>query len=103
MPEKYIGFLIHEIGENIYAFAKHKYGCRVVGKLIEFCKGEEVDTIVDEIMPNVSELTFDASGNYVSQSILMHGKTKHKKALIAELRKDLLKCSTDMYASNVIE
>lgn len=54
-------------------------------------------------MPNINELTFDASGNYVTQSIIMHGKTVHKRQLIAMFKKDLLKFSTQKYSSNVIE
>jgi len=71
--------------------------------LIEFCKNEEVDQIVEEILPNANEFAVDASGNYVCQSILMHGKTKHKKSLISMFKADLLKYSTNVYASNVIE
>lgn len=103
VSEKNLAFIIEELSENIYAFCKHKYGCRVIGKLIEFWKSEEVDRIVDEILPNINELTFDASGNYVSQSILMHGKTAHKKEIIFLFKKDLIKYSTEKYASNVIE
>lgn len=103
VPEKHLDFIIEEITENVYAFCKHKYGCRVVGKLIEFCKSEEVDKIVEEVLPYVNELTFDASGNYVAQSIIMHGKTAHKKYIISMFKKDLLKYSTQKYASNVIE
>lgn len=71
--------------------------------MIEFCKLEEVDALVDEILPNIGDLTFDASGNYVSQSIIMHGKTIHKKQVISLLKKDMVKYSTQKYASNVME
>jgi pumilio RNA-binding family len=103
VPEKYLDFIIEEVSENIYSFSKHKYGWRVIGKLIEFWKSEQVDVIVNEILPHISELSADASGNYVCQAILMHGKTVHKRHIISLFKKDLLKYSTNVYASNVIE
>lgn len=105
LPEKHLGFIIEEIDENFYAFCKHKYGCRVIDKLIEFCKSELVDEIIEKqvIDENLQELTTHASGNYVIQSILMHGKTSHKKKVVSFFKNNLLKFATQKYSSNVIE
>lgn len=54
-------------------------------------------------MPHISEFATDASGNYVCQAILMHGKTVHKRQIISLFKKEILKFSTNVYASNVIE
>jgi len=58
--------------------ARHRYGCRVVERLLEHCPPMQVKSLVDSILMDALQLSIHPYGNYVMQHILEHGAHEHK-------------------------
>ncbi|CAK0893103.1 unnamed protein product [Prorocentrum cordatum] len=52
--------------------ARHRYGCRIVERLLERCRPEQVEQIVDCILDDAVTLCMHPYGNYVAQHLLEH-------------------------------
>jgi len=64
---------------------KHKFGCRVVERVLEHC-GEEVTTpVVNVVVDRACEFVTHPYANYVMQHILEHGASDHKRQVTSEL------------------
>jgi len=75
-------FVIDEImsrgpGSAAHA-ARHIFGCRVVERLLEHCKPEQVGPLVEDLLNNGSQLCSDQFGNFVVQHLLEFGSDQHK-------------------------
>ena len=82
----------------------NKYSCHVIQKVVEFCQQcEQMDPILEEILPIIHELTLNPNGNYVIQSILKNGPKQAKNIVYDKILAELLELSTHKYASNVVE
>lgn len=73
-------FVIDEILDNdnngvfgVLDVAKNANGSRVLERLFEFGRAEQVDPIVDSLSPHAAELSIHRYGNYVLQSVFGHG------------------------------
>jgi len=78
MPSDCVAVLIERIlekgGEGIITFAKHKYACRVLERLIENDKpGSRLPEISCVIVRNSLGLWKHKNGNYVSKALLVDG------------------------------
>lgn len=68
-------FVIDELrqrGGGAAQAARHRFGCRVIERLLEHCSGEQVSPMVEDLLADAAELTSHAYGNYVMQHILEH-------------------------------
>eukprot|EP00425_Heterocapsa_triquetra_P002698 CAMPEP_0195056400 /NCGR_PEP_ID=MMETSP0448-20130528/4810_1 /TAXON_ID=66468 /ORGANISM="Heterocapsa triquestra, Strain CCMP 448" /LENGTH=356 /DNA_ID=CAMNT_0040086221 /DNA_START=59 /DNA_END=1132 /DNA_ORIENTATION=- len=67
--------------------ARHKYGCRIVQRLLEFCPPAQVKKLADGLLHDVVALSLHPYGNYVMQHLLAHGtaeQQRHLARLLAE-------------------
>jgi len=58
--------------------ARHRYGCRVVERLLEHCPAAQAKLLIDSILIEPVQLCTHPYGNYVMQHILEHGSPEHK-------------------------
>merc|ERR1719502_2496327 len=73
MPPHAIHFILHELSffsGGWVGVVKHRFGCRVVERLLEHCKSELTMPIVAAVVAEIDELSRHPFANYVIQHIL---------------------------------
>mmetsp|Transcript_92680 Transcript_92680/g.167500 ORF Transcript_92680/g.167500 Transcript_92680/m.167500 type:complete len:440 (+) Transcript_92680:113-1432(+) len=100
-------FISEELLGNGARFARHRFGCRIICRLLEFCSAEEsTHLLVDEMLQvptEALELCRHSFGHHVVQCILEHGLARHKELVVEVLRQDLLGNANHRSASYVVE
>ncbi len=79
----------------------HPYGCRVIQRILEHCKEEQVRVVLDEVHTHIGDMVQDQYGNYVIQHILEHGKPESKSKIVNEIRGKVLALSQHKFARYV--
>merc|ERR1719282_479735 len=83
--------------------ASHKYGCRVVQRLLEHCTSHQLENMLDSILRAVPRLAQDSYGNYVVQHMLEHGRKEDKRRIIIMIQENIVELSQHKCSSNVVE
>jgi len=100
-------FVAEELLGNGARFARHRFGCRILCRLLEHCSKEEgTRQLVDEVLEPADEaldLCRHSFGHHVVQSILEHGDSRHKELIAEVLHSDLLANANHRSASYVVE
>jgi pumilio RNA-binding family len=99
-------FVIDEImkkGERAIAqAARHKYGCRIIQRLLEHCSGEQTSCLVEALLADAVTTSRHPYGNYVMQHLLDCGTNDQRSALIRKLEQHAPVIGADEYACAVI-
>mmetsp|Transcript_9604 Transcript_9604/g.19788 ORF Transcript_9604/g.19788 Transcript_9604/m.19788 type:complete len:430 (-) Transcript_9604:392-1681(-) len=82
--------------------AKHRYGCRIVERLVEHCPPSQVSELVEKLVADAVALSRHPYGNYVMQHLLEHGQASQRRKLIDLLRQNPSVAASDCYARAVI-
>jgi pumilio RNA-binding family len=100
-----IKFIIDDVAANVEQLSKHRYGCRVVQRAIEYCPDEQRDEVLMKILACHRNLIEDQFGNYVIQQALTIGSEEIITAIVESLTEGdvIFKFSKHKYASNVVE
>ncbi|CAJ1373190.1 unnamed protein product [Effrenium voratum] len=112
-PASFI-FIAEELVGNAARFARHRYGCRIICRLLEYLPSEEkyatiVSLVIDELLSSLSEaqdLCRHNFGHHVAQGILEHGGhwlQRHKDYLAEVLQYDLEGNAMHRSASYLLE
>jgi hypothetical protein len=88
--------------------SKHRYGCRVVQRVIEYCVEKQKEAVLEVIIScvqNEKSIVEDQYGNYVIQQTIVCGKEEHQAAILEALIADgaFSRLCKHKYASNVVE
>lgn len=102
IPER-IPIIIETIKPRVVQLVVDNWGCRVIQKLFDQLKIEQLIPLVDEVLGCVADLAINQFGNYVVQNILSTGKPEHINALIDAFSGHFYDFSMHKFASNVIE
>ena len=102
VPEQ-IQFIIEAIRGQVRVLATHPYGCRVIQRILEYCKPHDRAAVLEELHQCASMLIIDQYGNYVTQHIIQHGKREDRAKMIKIISPNLLALSKHKFASNVVE
>ncbi len=89
--------------EDVYTLATHRYGCRVIFRILECCISEQSNPILQRIVQSGPELLRDQFGNYVVQHIIGSGPPLARASLIELMRGSLPELAVHKFASNVVE
>lgn len=104
LPSAQTAFVIEElygVGANV---ARHRYGCRILCRLLEHCASEaDMVTLTDEILAEADDLCRHSFGHHVIQSVLEHSPNPQQKQVVAALCMDLPRHVWNRNASFVIE
>merc|ERR1712187_314998 len=103
MPPDTVTFIIEAVEEQTEKTAVHRYGCRVIQRLLEHCSAIQLKNMVEQILDMVPRLAQHRYGNYVVQHLLEHGRKDDKKRIIDAVRINLVEFSKDRCSSNVVE
>ena len=98
-------FAIDDIVSNVESLSKHRYGCRVVQRAIEFCIQKQKSDVLNAVIACHKNLVHDQYGNYVVQQTLACGDEVHQGAILKTLieNESFPRLSKHKYASNVVE
>ncbi|CAE7236823.1 pum2, partial [Symbiodinium sp. CCMP2456] len=102
-------FIGEELLGNAARFARHRFGCRIICRLLEHCSSQEGTLrLIDEVLEDPAEALDLCRHNFghhvnVVQSILEHGDVRYKELIAEVLRHDLLANASHRSASYVVE
>lgn len=107
MPPTAVRFIAEELKHwpgSWLALAKHRFGCRVVERLLEHCPEEMTRPILEAVAINACALCRHPYGNYVVQHVFEYGSTAQKGAVVSALVcGDIVTLAQHRVASNVVE
>jgi len=100
-------FIIEECLDKAVELAKHRYGCRILGRISEHCLGEDIAMLlIQRVLEDpqvVAGLCCHNFGHHVLQQIIENGSPEHRKIIVNVLCTDLIKMAQSRYASYIIE
>jgi len=100
-------FIAEELLDNGARFARHRFGCRILCRLLEHCTSEgSTQRLISKILEDPSEaleLCRHNFGHHVVQLVLERGHPRHKELVLQVLYKDLATNAAHRRASYVVE
>jgi len=94
--------LVHEGADVVREAARHRYGCRIVEMLLKTCSVEQVCEMVQNLLPDVADLSLRMYGNFVVQRILEHGTDRQRCYINQLLRANVASIASNFYGSAVV-
>mmetsp|Transcript_39189 Transcript_39189/g.124566 ORF Transcript_39189/g.124566 Transcript_39189/m.124566 type:complete len:406 (-) Transcript_39189:616-1833(-) len=82
--------------------ARHRYGCRIIERLVEHCPPSQVSELVEALVSDAVALSRHPYGNYVMQHLLEHGPAAERRRLLKFLEEHASTAGSDCYARAVI-
>jgi len=96
-------FIIDELmAGTITQTARHKYGCRIIQRLMEHCHVSQVQQLVESVLTDIPGLSRHPYGNYVIQNILQHGMEGHRQSILKSVGKDIRFLGSESYGCAVV-
>lgn len=92
-------FIVDELisSDRVPCIAQHKYGCRIIQRLLEYCRADQVDDLVQTLLGEALVLTRNSYGIYVIQHILEYACMEHQRYLVDLLIENVSDiCSTNI-------
>lgn len=85
-------FIIDELLQSgptaVVRAARHRYGFRVLQRLLEHCSPDQKETITQDLLANAVPLCQHAFGNFVLQTFVEHGTMSEQMALACAILAD---------------
>lgn len=107
LPPDTVQFVLNELcafPDHGLAIAKHRFGCRILERLLEHCPAEQTRVLVEDVIENAYVLCRHPFGNYVVQHVLEYGTTTQRSGVVeALLQGGVMDLAMHRVASNVIE
>jgi hypothetical protein len=103
MPSQCSQFILDELLRgNVARAAQHKYGCRIVQRLLEHLALEQAEDLREALLEDVPGLSVHPYGNYVMQHLLEHGSAEHRQRVVQDLCRDVAELGTSPCGAAVI-
>lgn len=85
--------------------ARHRYGCRILCRLLEFGAADEPAThqLFEEVLADVGNLLRHSFGGYVVQHFLEFGSKDHKRRVGQAVRQSLVSNAVHQRGSRIVE
>jgi hypothetical protein len=105
LPVDDIIFILDELVGAIAEFSRHRYGCRVLVKLLDRfrCRSELKTAIITEVEADSGDLVRHTWGHYVIEAILQFGDAEQKSCVCSTLCQDLPRNAKNRCATYVVE
>jgi hypothetical protein len=107
LPPDTVQFVVNELcafPDGGRSIAKHRFGCRILERLLEHCPPEQNRILVEDVIENAYALCKHPFGNYVVQHVLEYGTPTQRNAVVdALLNGGVMQLAMHRVASNVIE
>jgi len=82
--------------------ARHRYGCRILQRLLEQCRPEQMEPVTNSLLKEALQLVRHQYGNFVMQRIISHGTPAQQHLLCQVLEPHARDLTTDQNASAVL-
>jgi pimeloyl-CoA synthetase len=90
LPIALASFIVLELGGVAVAASCHRFGCRVVCRLVEHSAADRrTGALVEELLNESEKLCRHNFGHHVIQSILEHGLSKQRMQIVESLCADI--------------
>lgn len=96
-------FIYDEVIDSCLSIAKHKHGCCVMQKCIDFSNPPQRDALINKIVEYTQDLVRDQFGNYVIQYVIERKNIEINGKIVDQLKGSILELSSEKFSSNVIE
>ncbi|KAI4596581.1 mRNA binding protein puf3 [Pestalotiopsis sp. 9143b] len=103
VPEMCMPQLTKYCQGEVARLSPHKFGCRVIQRMLEKGTAEQKSVLMREIDDCATSLISNEFGNYVAQHVILHGDEVDRRRFIQLAIDRLLEYSCHKYASNVVE
>merc|ERR1711862_369746 len=104
LPMQHASFIVEELRGVAVDMARHRFGCRVLCRLLEhFATDKATTELIDEVLTEVDELSRHSFGHHVIEHILEHGREEDQRRVLAAIQRDLVGLAMDRHASHVVE
>jgi hypothetical protein len=103
-PEK-IQFVVEELQERSVDIARHRFGCRLLCRLLEHGSLHEpsIGALFEEVLWDTQALSRHTYGNYVIRHCLEFGLSGHRHWIAQALCADLLVTARHRFGSRVVQ
>jgi pumilio RNA-binding family len=82
--------------------SQHKFGCRVIQRLLEHCSPDQTEGLVDEILSNAIDVAKSQFGVYVLGHILDNGNEHQQRCLMEFVIDSCLELANDAHGSAML-
>jgi hypothetical protein len=90
LPAAHSNFIFEEIRGNVAIVARHRYGCRILCRIVEHLALEPlVLTLIDELLTEADDLCRHSFAHHVLQSVLEHSPGRQQQMIVDALCFDL--------------
>lgn len=108
LPVNSVSFVSEELSSFAVEVAQHRFGCRVISRLVEhhLCSNvayPSTNYLIDELLLDVDQLIRHNFARHVLELILEHGAATHKQAIASAIQSNLFYYAKNRCASYVIE
>jgi hypothetical protein len=108
LPTTIASFISEELAGVGAEVARHRYGCRIMCRLVEHHSSREAYSaaLIDEVLEEAKELSRHTYGHHVILSVLEHGTPEQRHTIASALLVDtsfVVKCARNQHASFVLE
>ncbi|CAK0851223.1 unnamed protein product [Prorocentrum cordatum] len=110
LPPNRCRFICDEMLQgDVARAAQSKFGCRILQRLIEHCRGQDVAPLLDALLAEdtLQALMLSRFGNFVVQCVLEHGPAERRSRVAAALARQedgaFAKLAENKYASHVVQ
>ncbi|CAK0871518.1 unnamed protein product [Prorocentrum cordatum] len=103
MPPQHSQFILDELlSKGVVHAAQHKYGCRVIQRLLEHLAPSQVEELREALLVNAHRMSRHQYGNYVMQHLLEHDSAEHQHRVVRELCADVAGLGSNLYGAAVL-
>lgn len=104
VPGEQLSTLIVSLSKYGPSFvARHRYGCRIMERLIEHCSAIAVADLMEPVVTDCQALCRHQFGNFVIQRLLENGSLEQRARIIEALSVCVSSLATHRIASHVIQ
>jgi len=104
MPSASLGPIIQQIAKKGHLqVARHRFGCRILERLIEHCTEKEMGSLIDKFIADAPDLCRHQYGNFVIQHLLEHGSERRRSEVMEKLLDFAPQLAGHRTASHVVQ
>jgi hypothetical protein len=109
LPIKSTNFVAEELLDFAAETARHRYGCRIICRLVEHHLTAQADSntatieLIDELLLEAEKLIHHSFARHVIEEIIEHGSRNHQRTIARAARNDIFRNAKSRYASYVVE
>lgn len=109
LPPTAVGFIFQEMSHkwNPDFVAKHKFGCRVLERMIEHFPSAQTfpawANFLDRLLENAALHCYHSFATFIMQHLMEHGTEEHRQVITAAVTKELERAASDSHASGVLD